>query len=368
MTTVTIQRGEIIAYRVFDVADEIDLAAVEQRIKSSHGPSRLTIARSTGHALIVRNAPLTLTLAPSQVRLGRSETRAEIFARVWDYGAISVQFRMAIRPGTTWDELVALAAMAEDDNDFDEQALNRAKELTPVLSAAMKSSHEPRGIEDYVIYLLEKVEGVEKPADLVSAVDIPALILGEPTEEVSANVRNAILDKVHAYSTRDLAVIDWNSALLVEPEGSRDVADILEFAVTHLLEFRTFDDLLDERLERLYDSIERRPTMRAFFKNDYERLSREAAALYIEFSDYVERVDNSLKFVGDFYLATIFRSAAARFNLREWEENVSRKMNAVARISEVLQGEINARRSHWLEIIVIVLILVELLSTILRLA
>ncbi len=97
-------------------------------------------------------------------------------------------------------------------------------------------------------------------------------------------------------------------------------------------------------------------------------MSREASALFIEFSDYVERVENSLKFVGDFYLATIFRAASARFNLHEWEEGVSRKMTALARISEVLQAEINARRSHWLEIIVVVLILVEMLSTIVRLA
>jgi hypothetical protein len=181
-------------------------------------------------------------------------------------------------------------------------------------------------------------------------------------------VRNPILDNVHAYSDRDLAVVDWNSALLVEPEGSRDVADILEFATTHLMEFRYFDDLLDERLERLYDSLERRRSVWSFFRNDYERLSREAGSLYLEFSDYVERVDNSVKFVGDFYLATIFRSAVRRFNLPEWEKSLNRKMNALARISEMLQTEVNARRSHWLEVIVVVLILVELISTILKLA
>jgi hypothetical protein len=364
---INIVRGEIVAYRIFDIADEVDLGAIEEKIKATLGASRLAIARSTGHALVVRNAPLTLTLGSAQVRLGRENCRAELFARLWDYGAISIQFRIAVAEGTAWDELVALAAMAEDDNDFDELALRRTQDLTATLSGAMKSPHDPRGIEDYVVYLLEKIEGVSEPAELLTAVDVPALILGEPKEKISAAVRSAILGSAHSYSVRDLAVIDWNSALLVEPEGSRDVADILEFAVTHLMEFRAFDDLLDERLERLYDSIEHRPSVWSFFRNDYERLSREARALYIEFSDYVERVENSLKFVGDFYLATIFRSAVAKFNLREWEDSVSRKMSALARISEVVQGEINTRRSHWLEVIVVVLILVELLSTIVRL-
>jgi hypothetical protein len=362
---VSINRGRIIVYRIFDIADEIDLGAV---VKGTHGSTRLSIARSTGHALIIRNAPITLTFSAASVRLGSETLVAERFARIWDYGAVSMQFHLPLRAGTSWEDLVRLAALAEDDNDFDELALRGARELASTLASATKSPHEPKSVEDYIVYLLEQLSGVPTPSVLLSDVDIPALILGEPTEKISSKVRNAILENVHSYSDRDLAVVDWNSALLVEPEGSRDVADILEFAATHLMEFRYFDDLLDERLERLYDSLERRRSVWSFFRNDYERVSREAGSLYLEVSDYVERVENSLKFVGDFYLATIFRSAVRRFNLPEWEASLNRKMNALARISEMLQTEVNARRSHWLEVIVVVLILVELLSTILKFA
>jgi len=367
MASVTIVSGRIIVYRVFDIAEEVDLAAVERLLKTRQGASRLSIARSTGHALVFRNAPLTLKLQTTEVRLGQQHRPAEVFARVWDYGVISIQFHLAIAAGTSWQELVRLAALAEDDNDFDQLALEQSREVAVTLQPATKLPHEARGVEDYIVYFLERLDGVTAPIELLQAVDVPALILGEPREAISQKVRRVILENAHSYSDRDLAVVDWNSALVVEPEGVRDVADILEFAVTHLMEFRYFDDLLDERLERLYDALEHRGSVWSFLRNEYQRLSREASALYLEFSDYVERVENSVKFVGDFYLATIFRSAVARFNLREWEESVNRKMNALARISELLQGEVNARRSHWLEIIVVALILVELVSTILRL-
>jgi hypothetical protein len=169
------------------------------------------------------------------------------------------------------------------------------------------------------------------------------------------------------YSSSDLAVIDWNSALVVEPSGSRDVADMLEFAATHLTEFRYFDELLDERLDKLYESIERR-RVGSILRRDFESISREAGSLYIELSEFVERVENSLKFVGDFYLATVFRAAVTRFNMREWEENVTRKMNALARVSELLKNEVDVRRSHWLEVIVIVLILFEIVSAVWKLS
>jgi hypothetical protein len=274
---------------------------------------------------------------------------------------VSIQFHLPIEGGTTWQALVQRAALAEDDNDIDAVAAARVREVAGNLAGAATLAHEPQGVEDYIVYFLEELTGIEEPSQLASRADIPALILGEPSLSLSNDMRKAILDGALSYSTRDLAVIDWNSALVIDPSGSRDVVDILEFAVTHLMEFRYFDTLLDDRLESLYEAVERQRRF-SFFRTEYERLSREASALFLEFSEYVERIENSLKFVGDFFLATVFRRATARFQLREWEGSVTRKVNALARVSEVLSAEINARRSHWLEIVVIALILYEIIS------
>jgi hypothetical protein len=357
---VTVRRGTIIVYRIFDVAEEFDLKRIESEVSTAAGSSRLKLARSTGHALILRDAPLTLALGSVDLRLGERGVKAELFARVWSYGVASLQFRVPIESGTTWAALVELAACAEDENDIDAVAQARVRDLATSLATAAILPHEPQGMEDYVVYLLEELSGIDEPGQLASRVDIPALILGEPNQKLSNDVRQPILESSLSYSTRDLAVIDWNSALVIEPDGSRDVADMLEFAATHLMEFRYFDTLLDERLASLYGAIERHHRFRSFFRSDSERLSHEASALYIEFSEHVERIEHSLKFVGDFFLANVFRRAAARFQLKEWEDNVMRKVNALARVSEVLSEETNVRRSHFLEIIIIVLILYEI--------
>ncbi|HEY3055057.1 MAG TPA: hypothetical protein VGK31_03890 [Thermoanaerobaculia bacterium] len=358
-----VRKGRVIVYRIFDLAEEIDLRSVESLLRERQA-SRLSLARSTGYALVVRNAPVTLALGASTIRVGAAPLSTDVYARIWDYGVVSIQFHLTLRSGMSWNELIALAAAAEDDNDFDQASRVRASELLSALHAAFKQPHDPRGLEDYIVYFLQEIEGLRSAGDLADSADIPALILGEPSSTLSLRLRKSILDSSFQYSTDDLAVIDWNSALVVEPGGSRDVPDMLEFAATHLTEFRYFDELLDDKLEQLYDSIERRRL--SLFRGHYEELSREASSLYIEFSDFVERVENSLKFVGDFYLATIFRAAVTRFNLREWEESVTRKMNALARVSELLKGQVDVQRSHWLEIIVIALILFEIVSAIVR--
>jgi hypothetical protein len=357
---VAIERGTIIVYRIFDVAEKFDLKRIESDLGAGLASSRLKIARSTGHALILRDAPVTLSLGAAQLRLGGATVRTELFARVWNYGVVSLQFQVPIERGTTWTALVHLAALVEDENDIDAVAVARVRELSNTLGTAATLPHDPQGMEDYVVYFLEQLTGIEHPGELATRADIPALILGEPNQTLSDDVRLPILNSSLSYSTRDLTVIDWNSALVIDPEGSRDVADMLEFAATHLMELRYFDTLLDDRLEALYYAIEHQHRLRSFFRSDSERLSHEATSLYVEFSQHVERVENSLKFVGDFFLATVFRQAASRFQLKEWEENVMRKVNALARVSEVLSEETNVRRSHMLEIIIILLILYEI--------
>jgi hypothetical protein len=169
--------------------------------------------------------------------------------------------------------------------------------------------------------------------------------------------RRPVLDSALQYATNDLAVIDWNSAVLVEPAGSRAVVEVIEFALAHLLEFRYYDELLDARLRDVYKAVG--PRKPSILRSDHRRASREASALFIELSGFIERVDNSLKFVGDLYLATIFRTAASRFRLQEWEQNVSRKIQLLGRVSELLNGEVTARRGQILEITVVLLILFE---------
>lgn len=360
-------RGTVVGLRVYDVADRFDLKAVE-RLMEGRAKGRLHIAPNGGHAVDIREPPVTLVLGTRTVRLGAEQYSAEVFARVWDYGVVSVQFHLPIPSGTPWSKLVTLAAQAEDDNDLDEVSLVQIAEVSRELQPAAEGLHPVRGVEDYIVYLLDELAGVNQACELPAAADLPALILGEPIGTLSERTERAILEHTLAYSKNDLAVVDWNSAVVVEPTGHRAVFDVLEFAVTHLTEFRYFDELLDERLERLYASVAAQRQPGAFMQRDFQNLIREASALYLEFSDYVERVENSLKFVGDLHLANVFRTAVARFDLKEWEQGVMRKLDIVAKISELLNGEVNVRRSHWLEIIIIALIFYEIVAAALKLS
>jgi len=369
--SLVIRRGQILVYRIFDVAAEIDLLAAENILSLKRGESRVRIAtgKSTSTpSIIIRNAPIRVHLGEVDVTNGGAVVRAEVVATVWDYGVISICFQIPLRD-RPWKSLVDQAVELSGTNPYsvnmEEAAHRKCIEIAEMLKNTFKKPNESKIVEDYIIYFLEHIDGITNAADLVAKADLPELILAETQERLSSKARDGVMENLYQYSVNDLVLIDWNSAIVLEKGGQRDVVDVLEFAVTHLLELRYYDEMLDHRLTELYDAIEA-GREKLWKRTKFVQLSHDANTKFIEFSEFMERIDNSLKVVGDFYLATLFRGAGRRFRIRDWQQSITRKMNLLAQVSEMLQGESNVRMSHLLEVIVIVLIGFELFSAMVK--
>ena len=362
-----VQRGSILVYRVFDIAQEIDLKKVESLVSAQVGQSRVGIARRGRNAIVIRNAPVRLQLGKTQFKLFDEAVQADTFATVWDYGVISIVFQVPIAAGLSWSQLIPRGAALNGEvpgaEEVEVLARQKTLEVTQLLGAAIKlPNSETKLFEDYLIYFFEELQGGATAETLVKESMIPELILSEGQEKLAQRSRAAILENVFQYAENDLVVLDWNSAIVLEPSGGRDIPDVIEFALTHLLELRYYDRVLDRRLNGLYDSIE--AGRRGIWGGNYAQLAREANTLYLEMSELLERIDNSLKGLGDFYLAVIFRNSIRRLRVADWQRDVSRKMQVLGEVSELLQGEINVQRGHSMELVVIILITFEIVSAV----
>jgi hypothetical protein len=145
-----------------------------------------------------------------------------------------------------------------------------------------------------------------------------------------------------------------------------DIPDLLEFATAHLLELRYYDALLDRELNVLYDEMAAGGAAPNVFTRRYLRLQRRTAALLLELSEMVERLENAVKIVGDFYLARVYQSAVRRFRLPAWQETVLRKQKLLAEANQLLKNEADTRRGELLELMVIFLILWEVVFSFVR--
>ncbi|HAF95545.1 MAG: hypothetical protein A2021_04405 [Elusimicrobia bacterium GWF2_52_66] len=363
-----IQKGTILIYRVFDVGGEILLSEAEKILSQSSPGFRLKLATDTRKAIIIKDSPLKADLGEDTLKLPGGEFKVSARARLWNYGAISITLELDIPAGCGWEELVKLAADIEASEKIEEMARRHNSNIKKKILPAIKNPAEWEVFEDYITYIIEKADGLDNPAEFIKKVDVAALIMAEDEECLSEESKAFITENAMQYAKTDLAVIDWNSALLIEPDGQRDVADVIEFSLTHLLEFRYYDEMLNRNLDYLYDTIEeKRESIVNIFRNYYADIAEDSSRKYMEFSEFLGRVENSLKTVGDPYLAIIFKASAHEFHFDDWQKSISRKMETLAQITQILHGEVNTRRSHWLEIIIIALIALELVPLLLDL-
>ena len=356
-----IEKGSILIHRVFDVGSEISLVRAAQLLSAESGPG-LKFATNKRKAIIIKESPIKADLGEEALELPSGNHPVRVFARIWNYGVVSITIEMSIQPGTEWGDLVRTASELETSEEVDRVALSRKDALKKKVISAVTGPAEWEVFEDYITYIIEKAPGIEDPREFIKNVDVAALILAEAKEHLGEESKNFILESATQYSTTDLAIIDWNSALLIEPDGERDVADVIEFSLTHLLEFRYYDEMLGIKLDELYDTMEqKRESVWNIFRNFYADIAEDSSRKYMDFSEFLGRVENSLKTVGDPYLAVVFRASAQEFHFDDWRKSISRKMETLAQISQMLHGEVNTRRSQWLEIVVILLIALEMI-------
>ncbi len=357
-------RGRILCYRIFDVGDVIHLDRAAEILANSPGLRRAKLSREGAESLAFASPPLDVGVGKRNVdlpKIGRA-IEVEVSARFFDFAAVSVLFEVPIAVGARLADLLPLCDELYDTPVLEERARAVFGPILERLQPAIEGRHAWRGMETYTVIFIEELEGHPTGAEVLSTPGLGKLLLGETSpKRLASEERGDVVKHAYSYLEDDLAVIDWNSAFVLEPSGSRDIPDILEFATSQLLELRYYDDLLDVELNRIYDEVEESGgKWWALFWSPYGKLAKKVMRQLLEVTEFTERVENSLKVIGDFYLARVYRAAVRRFRVAAWQQSVGRKQALVGQVYALLKGEIDMRRNTLLEAAIVLLIVFEI--------
>jgi hypothetical protein len=215
---------------------------------------------------------------------------------------------------------------------------------------------------------VEKLSGA-RAAELLERPGLVRLLLGERGETpLSSQERAEVLQTSFSYTEDDLAVIDWNGAFVYEPTGSMDIPDVLEIVNAQLLELRYYDDLLDRSIKGVWDRgvTPKAPAILRLVYSPYRAMARRVLGTLLEMSEFIERVENSLKVIGDFYLARVYEGAVKRLRIRQWQASVTRKQQILTQVYGLLRGEVDTDRALTLEGMIVVLIVLEMVLAFVR--
>jgi hypothetical protein len=176
---------------------------------------------------------------------------------------------------------------------------------------------------------------------------------------LSDDERREVIQSAMSYYPNDLAVLGWNAAFVYDSAaGSETTMQLLEYANSQLLEFRHYDDLLTRELAAVYDSLERNSNFIGRW-----RLPREASRLQtvlLDVTELTERADNAIKFLSDMFSARLYRLAANKVGVPDYKSLAREKLRTAEDLYRFLIDEFHQSRTFWLESMVVLILLIEL--------
>ncbi len=341
---------------LFDVADTIDLRKLGRIAGESATPAPLLRAIPSPEAIQFSVPPLAANL-PSLSVDGHT---AAVRAKIYDYGVISL--RMGFTYSGPWEGFVELMGDLRKDDRLAAAARHQLKDVLADCREALDEPHEAL-VEDYFIAVIERFEQPVEAAKLLDDFqpELVTLMLAEPRELALDEAAEAV--RFHfSYYPDDLVVVQWDSAFIFDSRANAEVVlDLLEFANSQLVEFRTYDARLDAELDTIYAAdFPPRDRFRPFRRRGIEQRAAQLSYLLVDIRELADRASNALKITGDAYYARIYRAVASRLGLDVWQRQIESKLDAVGDVYRYLVDEAQVARSEFLELIVIVLIAIEI--------
>lgn len=357
MTGTTIVRGTCHPLYVFEIGQLVDLEGCERRIQDTAERLALKQRGRLSH-FQYRPPPLRVTQHTGVSQIGAFPVAATVDLVIYGFGAVSVGYAIPI--DGPLDSLVDMSIGLRARGDLVADARSRVEALVASLASLIV---KPKVAEIYEDYVLFEVQGLEPARDAAAFLETEsgtlARILRAERSTLSEDEIHDAMEATISFGVGDLSIIDYDTAFVLDPEPE-EVRAVLEVANVQLLEMRYLDQELDQALQRSYALLSRQGGWRTLAPGAYSRDLDEVAELQLDSAMLLERVTNALKFFGEEFPTRIYRLAARRFHLGEWDQSITRKLVTIESLYQKLAARAAARRMEMLEWVVIILIALEI--------
>jgi hypothetical protein len=350
-------KGEVVYLYAFDVANEIITSRVREILSEKPIPFEIKMDR-----LLPKDMPLYKPLAieprPLDSKLRGAPVR--LLIRIYSVGVVTVMMRVAFETPSLAELMSFHNPRLDSGQMLDDAAVKFCSEVTHSLKDLMIGRQECPTPEAYTVFCLtDLASGNDVNRWLADhRRDVAGLLTETPPENLSETQINEVLRIQRSFENTDLAVIDWDAALIADLTGYvDDVLYVLELANLQLEEFRVMDRRLDTYLDRAYDDLEKR---RLPMFGAANKTLKQLRRFRVDVAKLADEVTHITKFFGDWHLARVYLGARDRFYLDQWRASVEQRLAQLDKLYSVVHTEINEQRMLWLEIIIVIFFALDL--------
>ncbi len=372
--------GYVVYLYAFDLAYEMSRTPLPTLLGQPVGQFQMDVSKRAPRQLffyrpqMVRLPPLERIQEGGGSVGGGGLVRIERQVKLFSVGAISLTFKVPFAVNDL-AELVHFHEMRFTNGaTIYDEALATAeevrKELLPHLSRPVERLADE---EAYTAFCITSPvcdeEGTPRPAESWLAAhrrEVAALLTEEPVlSQLSEQEAEESTSRYLSYYDRDLVVIDWDAALVVDESRYVDeMVYLLELANLQLAELEAYDRLLDNVIDRAYRDLAfgglhagwRRPRRWTGTKT-----LRDLREIRIDLARMSDELSNITKFFGDWHLARSYQAVASRFHLADWHHTIDEKLKTLDDLYQLLQADRNHRTMLVLEVTIVVLFVLDLI-------
>jgi hypothetical protein len=346
--------GSVLVLLQFDVCEAIRLDNLHELIRARTVKPPSPKQPAPGYIRYQR--PPVVEQLEMLVLEGGERLQGEM--KYYDYGVVSLVFELPFTGG--WEKLTILASRWVWDVDFAAQATEivreRLERVTPVLVKPYKKWLS----EDYLIFHIREINGSSSVMDLLQrhGPRIAQVVRGDTGRLAESECAEVLQSRISYYAT-DLTVIGWNAAFIYDTaSGAETAIQLLEYANSQLLEFRHYDDLLTQELDRVYTLLDEGTGILARW-----RLARSATRLHtvlLDVAELTEHADNAIKFLSDMFSARLYKLAALKVGVPDYKDLVTQKIRTAEELYRFMVDQFNQSRAFFLELTVVIILVIEL--------
>jgi hypothetical protein len=356
MEELKIQRGELVMYQIFDFTEEINLTRAEKVLQEKR--SRARLEQIPPDDMEFPNPPLCYLLGEHKIATSQLEYTATLEAHIFHTGNISISVWLPIPAGMPLRELLRFSLELENAKSLFELIQAEAERLIKILGAVTET--RPGYREEYSIFILNELSRPytsEEDKELLAEL----LLRERGNRKLSKKTIHEVFDGALSYYQDDVVLIDWNSAVIVDPDEG-PVPALLELATVQLLELRYYDTTIDKKMSSIYEVLRGQKGLHSnLFWGSQGELLRSLLLRALELAEHADRIENSLTLIGDSYFARVYNLAAQRFELSRYITSLSQKSATIRDVAAMVNAETETARSLVLEILVVLLIVTEVI-------
>jgi hypothetical protein len=355
--------GEVVYLYAFDVAYDTKRKPIRELFGQPVAQFAVDASKRSPRQLFFYK-PQMVRLPPME-RIGPlGPVRVERAIKLLPVGAISISVRVPFAVNHV-EELVAFHDLQFSNGSLHDEVRRLAQEVIVELSGHLiRPVPELPEEEAYTVFCLTSpvLNADSQPMNAeqwfhAHRRQVAALLTQEEEpERLSKQEAEESTARYLSYYEDDIAVVDWDAALLVDaPQDFDETLYIMELANLQLAELEAYDRLLDDALERSYRDLGERPL------RSRRDTMRELREIRIDLARFNDELSNITKFFGDWHLARLYEKISSRFHLTEWHRTVDGKLKTLDELYQILKHDQNNRVMIWLEIGIVLLFIIDLI-------